>query len=143
MNILVSACLLGINCRYNGSAKTTDRVLALRERHTLIPFCPETYGGLPTPREPSEIREGRVYSKSGADVTGEFELGALEALKAARLLGCTLAILQDKSPSCGVGVVHNGLFDGGLVEGDGVAAMLLREGGIRVLRASDPELESL
>lgn len=122
MKILVSACLLGIYCRYDGSSKTNEAIKLLSERHTLIPFCPEIYGGLPTPREPSEIREGRVYTRSGRDVTAEYEKGAAEALNVARMLGCDCAILQDRSPSCGIDIVHNGLFDGGLVEGDGASA---------------------
>lgn len=130
MKILVSACLLGIRCRYNGTAKANEAILRLAEEHTLVPFCPEIYGGLSTPREPSEIRNGRVYARTGEDVTEQFRIGAEEALRAARIAGCALAILQDKSPSCGVGTVHNGLFDGGLVPGDGVTAALLRASGI-------------
>ena len=136
MKILVSACLLGVYCRYDGSAKLDEAVKALAERHTLIPFCPEIYGGLPTPREPSEIRGGKVFTRSGRDVTAEYEKGAAEALRVARMLGCECALLQDRSPSCGIGRVHNGLFDGGLVEGDGVTARLMREAGIRLVPAS-------
>lgn len=136
MKLLVSACLLGIRCRYNGTAKTNEAILRLAEKHTLIPFCPEVYGGLSTPREPSEIRDGRVFARTGEDVTAQFQVGAEEAVKTARLTGCDVAVLQDRSPSCGVGVVHNGLFDGGLVPGDGVAAGLLRESGVRVILAS-------
>ena len=136
MKILVSACLLGVHCRYDGSEKLNEAVKKLAERHTLIPFCPEIYGGLPTPREPSEIREGRVYTRSGRDVTAEYEKGAAEALKVAQMLGCDCALLQDRSPSCGIDRVHNGLFDGGLVDGDGVTARLFREAGIRLVPAS-------
>jgi uncharacterized protein YbbK (DUF523 family) len=137
MRILVSACLLGVYCRYDGGMRTNEEVLKLAKRHELVPFCPEIYGGLPTPREPAEIRDGRVVTRSGKDVTAEYERGAQEAARLARTLGCEVAILQDRSPSCGVGMVHNGLFDGGLVEGDGVAARLLSEAGVRVIRASD------
>lgn len=136
MKILVSACLLGVYCRYDGSAKLNDAVKALSERHTLIPFCPEIYGGLPTPREPAEIRDGRVYTRSGKDVTAQYEKGAAEALKVARMMGCECALLQDRSPSCGIGRVHNGLFDGGLADGDGLTARMLREAGIRLVPAS-------
>ena len=136
MKILVSACLLGIRCRYNGLAKTDEAILRLAEKHTLIPFCPEIYGGLSTPREPSEMRDGRVYARTGEDVTTQFQIGAEEAVKAAHITGCELAILQDRSPSCGAGMIHNGLFDGGLVPGDGVAADLLRKSGICVIPAS-------
>ena len=136
MKILVSACLLGIKCRYDGAEKLNEAVARLAEKHELVPFCPEIYGGLPTPREPSEIRNGRVYTRSGRDVTAEYEKGAEMALKAARMLGCECAVLQDRSPSCGIGYVHNGLFDGGLVEGDGKTAELMRQAGIRLVPAS-------
>lgn len=137
MKILVSACLLGVFCRYDGKTRLNEAVAALREKHELVPFCPEIYGGLPTPRDPAEILDGRVVTSRGNDVTAQYEKGAQEAVRLAQMMGCELAILQDRSPSCGVGSVHNGLFDGGLVEGDGVAARLLREAGIAVLRASD------
>ena len=136
MNILVSACLLGLPCRYDGRTKENAQVIALSQRHTLIPYCPEVYGGLPTPREPSEIREGRVISRSGADVTEAFEKGAAQALYLAKLLHCECAVLQDRSPSCGFGEIHDGQFGEGLVPGDGFTARLLNESGIRVLRAS-------
>lgn len=139
MKILVSACLLGVYCRYDGSAKLNEAVKALAERHTLIPFCPEIYGGLPTPREPAEIRGGSVYTRTGRDVTAEYEKGAAEALKVARLMGCECALLQDRSPSCGIGRVHNGLFDGGLVDGDGVTARMFREAGLRLIPASQAD----
>ena len=136
MNVLVSACLLGIKCRYDGAEKLNEAVARLAEKHELVPFCPEIYGGLPTPREPSEIRNGRVYTRSGRDVTAEYEKGAEMALKVAQMLGCECALLQDRSPSCGIGYVHNGLFDGGLVEGDGKTAELMRQAGIRLVPAS-------
>lgn len=139
MKILVSACLLGVFCRYDGKARLNEAVAALREKHELVPFCPEIYGGLPTPRDPAEILDGRVVTSRGNDVTAQYEKGAQEAVRLAQMMGCELAILQDRSPSCGVGSVHNGLFDGGLVDGDGVAAGRLREAGIAVLRASDVE----
>lgn len=136
MRILISACLLGLRCRYDGGATTHEAVLSLMKEHTLVPFCPEIYGGLPTPREPAEIRDGRVYTKSGVDVTAEYEKGAREALRVARMFGCDCAVLQDRSPSCGVNVIHDGTFEGGLTAGDGVTAKLLRENGLRVIAAS-------
>lgn len=136
MRILISACLLGVKCRYDGAEKLNATVAKLAEKHELVPFCPEIYGGLPTPREPSEIREGRVYTRSGRDVTAEYEKGAEMALRIAQMLGCECAVLQDRSPSCGIGTVHNGLFDGGLVEGDGKTAELFRREGIRLVPAS-------
>ena len=136
MTILVSACLLGLACRYDGRAKENPAVLALRAHHTLIPFCPETYGGLPTPRLPSEIRGDRVVARDGADVTAAFAKGAQEALKLARLMGCDCALLQDRSPSCGCGLIHDGSFTDALVVGDGLTARLLKENGLRVLPAN-------
>lgn len=136
MKVFVSACLLGIACRYDGHSKENADVLRLAKTHTLIPYCPEVYGGLSTPREPSEIREGRVYAKSGVEVTAQFEKGAAEGLRMFRTLGCECALLQDKSPSCGCGVIHDGTFGEGLVEGDGLTTRLLKENGIRVLPAS-------
>jgi len=136
MKVLVSACLLGVACRYDGHSKQNMDVLRLSQKHTLIPYCPEIYGGLPTPREPSEIREGRVYTKSGIDVTEPFKKGATEALLLCKTLGCECALLQDKSPSCGCGVIHDGTFGDGLVEGDGFTTQLLKENSIRVLPAS-------
>lgn len=136
MNLLVSACLMGLNCRYNGLSVEEEVLRRLEAQHTLIPFCPEIYGGLPTPREPCEIRAGRVYAKSGADVTAQFERGAREALKLAKRSGCRYAILQERSPSCGHGLIHDGGFAGGLVAGDGVTAALLEKNGVRVINAA-------
>ncbi len=136
MKILVSACLLGTACRYDGSAFPNEAVLELARVHTLVPFCPEVYGGLPTPREPAEICGGRVLTRSGADVTKQYEKGAAEALRLARLLRCECALLQDRSPSCGIGVVHDGSFTDTLTPGDGLTAKKLSEHGVRVLPAS-------
>ena len=141
MTILVSACLLGCPCRYDGTAKADPRVLALMERHTLIPVCPEQLGGLPTPRNPSERRGERVVMSDGRDVTAEYRRGAEEALRLARLYGCTAAVLKEKSPSCGCGRIYDGTFSGTLTDGDGVTAELLKENGIKVYGES--ELEKL
>ncbi len=135
MRILVSACLLGSACRYDGTAAQNGAVVALGSAHTLIPFCPEIYGGLPTPREPAEIRDGLVLTRSGADVTAAYAKGAAEALRLCRLLGCGCAVLQDRSPSCGCGLVHDGSFTGTLTKGDGLTAKLLKKHGIRVVPA--------
>jgi len=136
MKILVSACLLGVSCRYDGAEKLNECVAELAKKHELVPFCPEIYGGLATPREPAEIVGGRVMTKSGKDVTTEYEKGAQMALKMAQMLGCECAVLQDRSPSCGIGTIHNGLYDGGLIEGDGRTAELLRKHGLRLVPAS-------
>jgi uncharacterized protein YbbK (DUF523 family) len=107
--------------------------MALAEEHTLVPVCPEIYGGLPTPRLPGEKRGGRVYDKSGADVTEPYARGAEAALAFAKLAGCEVAVLKERSPSCGSGMVYDGSFSGKLVPGDGLTAALLKENGIKVL----------
>ncbi len=133
VKIMVSACLMGIKCRYDGRATDDMRFPAGVEP---VPFCPEVYGGLTTPRRPSEIVDGRVMSDAGEDVTAQYERGAEEAVALCRRLGIRVAVMQDRSPSCGAGIVHNGRFDGGLTEGDGVAARRLKEAGVRVIPAS-------
>lgn len=136
-NILVSACLLGKPCRYDGKSKPCERVIALSNTYNLIPICPEVMGGLPTPRTPSEICGERVLMKDGRNVTENYNSGARKALEIARENACTVAILKEKSPSCGSGLIHNGLFDGGLVEGDGITTQLLKQNGICVLGESE------
>ena len=134
--ILVSACLLGVPCRYDGASKPVPAVLALRERYEFIPVCPEVLGGLPTPRTPSEIVGTRVLMRDGADVTENYRRGAQEALRIAIENGCTSAILKEKSPSCGSGLIYDGSFTKTLTEGDGIAAALLKAHGIRVIGES-------
>ena len=136
MNILVSSCLLGLNCRYNGEGILSSDIIKLKSKHNLIPFCSEIYGGLPTPREPAEIIDGKVMTASGLDVTKEYLAGAKQALNICELLGCKTAILKENSPSCGYHTIHNGKFDGGLVKGDGVTAELLSRNGIIVIGES-------
>ena len=132
---LISACLLGVNCRYDGkNNKLPDEKLEeLKEKYELIPVCAEIYGGLTTPRVPSERRDGRVYSKVGVDVTEEFTKGAEAVLYMAKLFGAELAILKENSPSCGIGTIYDGSFSGKLTEGDGVTAELLKKHGITVI----------
>lgn len=132
MKILISACLLGTACRYDGTGGTLEALPELLRQHTLIPVCPEILGGLPTPRVPAEIRGGRVMTKDGRDVTAEFEKGAEEAVRLCSLLGCEAAILKERSPSCGFGRVYDGTFQGRLVSGDGLCAARLRTLGIPV-----------
>lgn len=128
--IIVSACLCGIPCRMDGKAKPVEAIVELYKKGIAIPVCPEEEGGLPTPREASERLGDRVVSRVGTDVTKEFTLGAERCLQKAKDLGITRAVLKSKSPSCGVGVIHNGKFDGGLVPGDGVFAELCMKNGI-------------
>lgn len=137
MPVLVSACLIGVCCRYDGASKPDSRVLALMSGHTLIPVCPEILGGLPTPRIPSEIRGDRVINREGRDVTAAYERGAEECLKLAHFYGCRCAILKERSPACGCGTRYDGTFSGTLVQGDGIAAARLKEAGIKVIGESD------
>lgn len=130
--VLVSACLLGLRCRYNAEPVANERVLALAKTHTLIPVCPEQLGGLSTPRPPAERLGERVVSNDGTDVTSAFVRGAEETLLLARTLGCKTAILKARSPSCGHGRIYDGSFTGKLIPGSGVTAELLAKNGIRV-----------
>lgn len=130
--ILVSACLLGVCCRYDGESKPCETVINLRENFILIPICPEVDGGLPTPRTPSEIVGDKVLMRDGKDVTDNYRRGAEEALRLAKEYGCTAAVLKARSPSCGSNKVYDGSFSGVLTEGDGVCAKLLKEHGVLV-----------
>ena len=132
MRLLVSACLLGLCTRYDGRAKADARVMDLAGRHILVPVCPEQLGGLPTPRAASEIRDGRVVSCLGEDVTEAFIRGAEEALKVCRIAGCEAAVLKARSPSCGKGQVYDGRFTETLREGSGLFAARLLDEGIPV-----------
>ena len=133
MKILISACLLGMNCRYCGGGCLSQAAAALFAEHDLMPVCPEQMGGLPTPRAPDEIRGGRVLDRDGIDNTAAFERGAEEVLKLARLAGCTAAVLKERSPSCGSSVIYDGTFTGRRVPGAGITARLLMENGIKVV----------
>ena len=132
MNILISACLLGLRCRYDGASKPHPLAGELAKRHTLVPVCPEQLGGLATPRPPAERQGERVVANTGADVTEQYRRGAEEALKLCKLLGCEAAVLKERSPSCGRGAVYDGTFTGTLTPGDGVTAELLAAHGIPV-----------
>ncbi|WP_310603933.1 DUF523 domain-containing protein [Anaerosporobacter sp.] len=133
MNILVSACLLGVDCRYCGDSCRNEGILNLKDKHNLIPVCPEQLGGLPTPRVPSERKGELVVGKDGTDVTEEFQKGAEQALYLCQLYECETAILKKNSPSCGFGIIYDGTFTGNKVSGDGVAAELLSQHGVLVL----------
>lgn len=139
MRVLVSMCLLGANCRYNGVPQANEAVVELlsREDITLIPVCPEQLGGLSTPRTPSEQQGERVVDEMGNDRTEAFENGAKEALRIAKLYGCEAAILKERSPSCGSKFVYDGTFSHTQIPGDGVCAGLLKRNGIRVFGESE------
>lgn len=138
MHILVSACLLGTPCRYDGASKPIPALAALeRQGHTLIPVCPEVMGGLPTPRSPAERqRDGSIVNQAGQDVTAQYEAGAQAALQTCQASGCRLAILKERSPSCGNREIYDGSFTRTLIPGSGVAAQLLSETGISVIGES-------
>lgn len=139
MNILISACLLGQYCRYDGQTKVYPQVQALlgRDDIHLIPVCPEQCGGLATPRPAAERQGKRVVTTNGSDVTSQYQRGAEAALYWARLFHCTKAILKEKSPSCGHGQIYDGTFSRTLTVGDGVTAALLRAEGLEIIGESD------
>lgn len=137
MKILVSACLLGKNCKYNGGNNLNQGVLDFIEGHEVIGVCPEQLGGLSVPRLPAEIVDGVVTNKEGVSVDDEFRKGAQEALAVALENKVDLAILQSRSPSCGVKEIYDGSFSGKKIKGQGVFAKLLSARGIKVLDAED------
>lgn len=136
MRILVSACLLGVACRYDGKSKPHPGALTLQGQHQLIPVCGEIFGGLPTPRTPAERVGERVLTEDGRDVTGEYTRGAEEVLALAKRMDCRVALLKERSPSCGSGEIYDGSFSRRLIPGDGVTAELLQKNGIAVFGES-------
>ena len=139
MTVLVSACLLGVPCRYDGQSKRHPLAQELCRRHRVIPVCGEIFGGLPTPRLPSERREGGVFASDGGDVTDAFCRGAEEVVRLARLTGAQAAILKERSPSCGSGQIYDGTFTHTLTEGDGLTAQMLKKKGVEVYGESQLE----
>ncbi len=136
-NLLISACLIGVGCRYDGGRVKKIDVEALKKRYNLIPVCPEILGGLSTPRTPSERCGERVMMKDGKDVTENFKRGAEEAYEIAKILGVDIALLKERSPSCGTGQIYDGSFTGALTSGDGVSAEYLKAHGITVFGESE------
>ena len=139
--ILVSACLAGINCKYNGGNNYNEKIFEMVKNGKAMPVCAEQLGGLSTPRIPVEIKiiDGKKHAinKEGQDVTEQFEKGAREILELAKKLEIKQAILQPRSPSCGVGKIYSGNFDGKLIDGNGFLAELLLENGIEVLSVDE------
>lgn len=135
--ILVSACLLGNNCKYDGGNNKNDKVLEYIKDKEIIPICPEILGGLPTPRTPSERVNEKVLMQDGTDVTQNYKKGAEEALYLAKLFNVKKALLKAKSPSCGSGLIYDGTFTHTTTEGDGVTAQLLKDNGIEVITEKD------
>jgi len=145
---LISACLLGIKCAWDGKDKyKNEQATKLLKNETLIPVCPEQLGGLKTPRIPQEIQGGtgenvvdkkcKVLNRNGEDVTKEFITGAEETLKFAKLFHITEFIGKSKSPSCGCGQIYDGTFSQTLIDGDGVTTALLKRNGIKVISEED------
>jgi uncharacterized protein YbbK (DUF523 family) len=134
---LCSACLLGINCRYNGERKPNNKVLKLATKETLIPVCPEQLGGLSTLRLPSEGKNGQVSNDKGENLTEQFEAGAKEVLEIAKLYNIKEAILKQRSPSCGCGQIYDGSFSRTVIKGDGITTKLLKKHGIKVKTEED------
>ncbi len=137
MKILVSACLCGIACRYDGNDNYVNDIKSLYEKHSIIPFCPECFGGLATPRAPSEINGDKVLSKDGVDVTTQYKKGAQEALKLCKSFDIKYALLKERSPSCGSGKIYDGRFSKKLVSGYGVCAKLLMDNNVKVFGESE------
>ena len=132
MKILVSACLLGQNCKYSGGNNYNKDVVALGKKFELVPICPEVFGGLDTPRSPSEIIGDRVMNKDGEDVTEQFKCGAEQALYIANENNCGVAVLKERSPSCGCGKIYDGSFTSTVIDGNGIAAQLFLNNGIEI-----------
>ena len=132
MKFVVSACLTGQNCKYNGSSNLDPELLSFLRNHEYITVCPEVLGGLPIPRAPSEIKNKQVINNTGIDVTENFKKGALLALKAALNFGAEAAILQPRSPSCGFGQIYDGSFTKTLTAGNGIFTQLLTEHNIKI-----------
>ena len=137
MKIMVSACLAGENCKYNGGNNRNEKVLCLMAEHEVITVCPEQMGGLPTPRVPSEIKDGVVTAKDGRIVDAAFRAGAEKCRAIAKREKPDLIVLQSRSPSCGVKQRYDGTFSGTLTEGPGVTAELLIKNGFSCIDIED------
>ena len=138
---LVSACLVGINCKYNGGNNYNEKLLKMVRDGQAIPICPEQLGGLRTPRNPVELKviDGKRYAitNKGEDVTEYYEKGAQEVLELAKKLNIKKAILKSRSPSCGKDKIYSGNFDKNLVDGNGILAELLKQNGIEIISSDE------
>lgn len=139
--ILVSACLLGINCKYNGKNNYIEEIEEIKNKYQVFSFCPEESSGLPTPRTPSEIKDGKVFSKDGRDLSSYFIKGAEKALEICKKENIKLALLKEKSPSCGSSYVYDGSFSNKLIKSPGITSKLLMENSIKVY--SENEIKNL
>lgn len=134
---LVSACLCGVNCKYNGKNNLNEKCLDLLKKGRAVLVCPEQLGGLSTPRDPSEIIDGCVVTSAQIDVTRQFVNGAKETLYIAKNSNIKTAILKEGSPSCGVSTIYDGTFSGKKIDGSGITASLLKENGIKIISSED------
>lgn len=132
MKYLVSACLMGDNCKYNGLNNYNEDVVAFLSNKEYVKVCPECLGGLDIPRVPSEIKNSKVINKDNIDVTKEYQKGALKALEIAKHNNCNCAIFKSKSPSCGCGKIYDGTFSKKLISGNGITTSLLKKNNIKV-----------
>ncbi len=139
MKIAVSACLLGCPCRYDHGNCYSPSIARLASDHILIPVCPETMGGLESPRVPCEIVDGKVINRDGEELTEKIKNGAALALEAAKEENCQAVICKQYSPSCGCGKIYDGSFSGTIVRGDGIFTRMLKENGIPVISNDDFE----
>ena len=137
--ILISACLIGDKCKYNAKSNYNPLIKELLEYYELVPFCPEVEGGLKTPRDPAEIKDGKVITKNGRDVTHQYEEGAEKVYNICLYLGIRTAILKDRSPSCGSTTIHDGSFTSKMIKGMGITAKYLSQKGIKII--PDTEIE--
>ena len=139
MKLIVSKCLLGYPCRYDGKSVPSQAVIDLQNKYELVPVCPEELGGLKTPRIPAEIVGDRVIRKDGKDITLEYTSGAVAALEIAKENNCTVAILKSKSPSCGKGKIYDGTFNGRLTDGDGICVRLFEKNNIDIFTENETD----
>ena len=137
MKILVSACLTGDNCKYNGGNNLNQKLVDFLKAHDVVKVCPEVLGGLPTPRTPAEIQKGQVINREGKNVTKEFERGAQRAFESVQKEKPDLIILQSRSPSCGIKQIYDGTFSGRKIDGQGLFAALCIKSGCKVLDIED------
>ena len=133
MKIGVSACLIGMNTKYNGGNNYSSKLAKLLKSYDIVPVCPEVLGGLPIPRDPAEIVDGEVLTREGMSVDDEFRIGARKAIDILKAEDIDFVILQSRSPSCGVGKIYDGSFTGRLTDGDGIFVRLLKEEGIKAI----------
>lgn len=135
--ILVSACLLGVNCKYNGKNNENEKIIKLLKNCNIIPVCPEQLGGLATPRTPAEIINNKVITKDNINVTLEYTKGAMQTLNIAKKFNVSKAILKSKSPSCGKDTIYDGTFSSTLTNGNGITTKLLLKNNIEVISSDE------